>query len=639
MQLDGVQIDSLYLSTASIAQMLRDYHASGAIQHNRVVAVGSRIFEFTVGAVRDVSIDHTVRRGSGRRGATAFPLRAMVPVAFNCRAADVLADAGTNGFALIHVAMVFELPVHRGAVPKHLYDHIRIDCTPTDAGDITLFGLKGADAAEIAGILVQFVHRYLGGTYPIPPSMGPLASANEPTEVVTYAEPVQMVALRPALPKPEALAREIPPEIAGFAAGNSWAAFLSAASLDREMVKLAYGVRGILEGAGGAAKQNVEVAFEDGFLRVLSSPRSREGVRTSAPAKMRIGLSMTGSGAQGCTARQLDPAGSYASEDAERRICGLVSSLLSPLSSARGAAGAAEPQSARVLFPEIRRNGVVFHGVIDQLEAFPAPLANFRYLRVPSSRTQFVFNALSSGSPGCEIAKVAWNFGDGVTASSTAADLAFVVTHSFETTGDFHVVLRVTDSLGRVATHGERVPVGRVTLEIGSPVAIGPNRYRTAVLLRSGNTPLADAKLLVTTQAGTRELSAGADGRFLLEDSQVLFTRTASREWSRELTERGTVAVETQEARSEFPVGVLDGESYSRLVRVLQLCDRVLSQIQESPAPGVRNEQLRSLLSDMKSGLREGTLSGSAALVNLSAGDNRRQLEGLSASLERLLQL
>jgi PKD domain len=679
-QLGNLTIDSLHLSTSSIAQMLRDYHASSTIQHNRVVGIGNEIFEFNIGAVRDVSIDKTKRRGSGRRGTTAYPGRAIVPVAFNFRNAEVLADPGTNGSAIINVAMVFEFPVHRGIVPAHLYNHIRIDCSPTDTNDIKLFGLSRDREAEVATLLVQFVHRDLGGTFPLPRALGPLASSNEPVEVLTYVEPVEQIAIRsapakpPKPPKQESTPAESPAEVTVFGPGNAgWAAFISEQSLRPELAKLGHGIRGILE-ADSTTKEKTSVMLQDGCLSITSSSRSRDDAQRTGTWEMRIGLTTaTVQGNRVCVAQSLGPTGNYAREEKEIKICNLVTEILSPIifsattnveqsdfrlhGEVKDVAGAgrlrnnpdilkSEGQSARFLYAEIRRNGLLFHGVVDQVEAPSPPVAEFRYLRTPSSWTQFTFNAMTCWSPGCEITELRWDFGDGVTLSSSKPHIEFVVSHTFKRTGKFDVVLRIKDSLGRIAERKERINVGQVALEIGGPVAIGPNKYRTAISLKSGNTPVPRMTLQLATPHGNRELTADQDGRIILDDDQVLLARTLTRQWSQDLTDGGTVSVETAEGRVEWPVGIIDGESYARIVNVIQLCDRVLSEIYVDPIKDTQKEHLQSLLMDLKEGLLHGNFSGPAPLLDLyvpptqgvrpELPERRQRLEALHVSLERL---
>ena len=134
-----------------------------------------------------------------------------------------------------------------------------------------------------------------------------------------------------------------------------------------------------------------------------------------------------------------------------------------------------------------------------------------------------------------------------------------------------------------------------------------------------------------------------------LPDGPVAFSLgvgTSSREWSDELTEPGTVTVETPYGRSDFPVGLMDGESYGRLVQVIQFCDQALSQLLQSPSATASKVQLWALLSDIKSSLREGTLAGAASLVELKPsaddpafeGSSSRRLEALHVLLEQLLK-
>jgi hypothetical protein len=673
-RISDVSIDSLHLSAGSIAQILRDYHASNVMQHHRVASIASQVGEFNIGAVREVSVDDVMRRGAGRQGATACPVRAVVPVAFNFRDEGVLADPGTNGFALVTVAMLFEFPMHRGEVPAHFRDCIRIDCSSTNADDIALSGLDGSLAADISAILVQFVHRYIGGTYPLPRAMGPLSTANEPIEVLTYAGPAQQIAIRSV---PAGQKRSLEGEtsiVTAFNPGNAaWAAFVSAQSLQREMPKLVHGIRGILEAADAMATHEPAVTFEDGFLNVTSAFQARtdardSGTKSGGTWRMRICLGgATVQGAPTCVARPLDAVGGIATE-VERKICSLVSALLLPAAISRrddvrrshdvkwmieagdsrvDSAGAElERQDARFLYTEIRRGGVLFHGVIDQLEAPGPPVVEFRYLRTPSSWGQFTFNAMTSWSPGCEIVAVDWNFGDGETNSSAGAGVAFVATHTFSGAGEFDVILQVKDSLGRVAVHQERIVVGRVTLEIGVPLATGPNRYRTPILLKSGNTPVPHIALQLVTPQGTQELTADQDGQMICDGDQVLFARPSIQQWSRDLTASGTVRVEALTGPLEWPVRVLDGESYGRVTSIVQLCDRMLTQIQLDSPQDAGKEHLRSLLVGVKEGLRHGSLSGLGALVeqNVPPGDgvppgmpeSRPSLDALRVSLERL---
>jgi hypothetical protein len=671
-QLGNLTIDSLHLSTSSILQMLRYFHSSSTIQHHRVVATGNEIFDFNIGAVRDVSIDKNMRRGSGRRGATAFPVRATVPVAFNYRSAEVLADPGTNGYAIINMAMLFELPVHRGVVPAHLYNHIRIDCTPTAANDITLFGLSKNREVEVATILTQFVHRDLGGTFPLPNALGPLASTNEPVQVLTYVEPAQQIVIRSAPAKPPkqvSSPAESTADVAVFGAENAaWAAFISEQSVRPELEKLAHGIRGILE-SDSTEKEKTSIVLEDGCLTITSSSRARADAQKTGVGQMRIGLTTatTPQGNRVCVARSLGAVSSFATEETENKICNLVTDILSPIISSAtatvrqnefrlnaGVGGSptgpevlkTEGQNARFLYAEIRRNGVLFHGVVDQVEAPSPPVAEFRYLRTPSSLTQFTFNAVTCWSAGGEITEVRWDFGDGVTVSSSGPNIEFVVSHTFKRAGKFEVGLQVKDSLGRIAEYKERIDIGQMALEIGRPVAIGENKFRTAISLKSGNTPVPKMTLKLATPHGNRELTADQDGRIILDDDQVLLARTLTRQWSQDLTDGGTVSVETAAGPVEWPVGIIDGESYARMINVIQLCDRVLSQIYLDPAKDTQKEHMQSMLIDLKEGLLQGKVSGMGPLGDLSmpttrsvtaeVPESRQRLEALRVSLERL---
>ena len=68
-----------------------------------------------------------------------------------------------------------------------------------------------------------------------------------------------------------------------------------------------------------------------------------------------------------------------------------------------------------------------------------------------------VFNASESSDVTSSVSSYSWDFGDGNT------DTGKVVSHSFETPGDFNVVLTVADGAGNTASTSSSVKVHDIT--------------------------------------------------------------------------------------------------------------------------------------------------------------------------------
>ena len=115
---------------------------------------------------------------------------------------------------------------------------------------------------------------------------------------------------------------------------------------------------------------------------------------------------------------------------------------------------------------------VTSSGTTVSVGAPPAPSANFTFSpTTPVAHDNIVFDASSTTTPqGTTITQLAWNFGDGTPIITCPGDASCqgtrIISHAYNSGGNYVVNLVVTDSAGRTASHNTGVSVGS-----GNPTA------------------------------------------------------------------------------------------------------------------------------------------------------------------------
>lgn len=601
-------IDSLHFSVAAVQELLRTAHKGGLGCWS--VDAGRRVFQFSVGAPRNVHIDNTVRKGSGRHGAEGLPLVAEVPVAFNHRDGDRLGDAGQNGVALVKVAMLFEVPRHGGRVPPHLHNHYRIDCSTTQAADVQIYP-SHADAGVIAETIATLVGEHYGGTHPLPDQGQLPFSPAPPVRLVTRAVPSpQVIVVTAGATRADDARADVGEDVPTVAfdpgEGARWIARVSNESLATELAKLQHAVRG-LAGESGEKFAAPKARIEGSDLVITGSEAntSHQELRVSLerPANVNAGLIQTRAAD---VADKLNRDVAAVARELLTAATGIPQHQLLPSRPLITGENYPLEVTIRLLHASLGSQGLLLHGAIQRRgDDHTSVIADFTTLRSPEGQLLQTCDASRSWAPGSEVVRLDWDFGDDTTASSADDALALVVTHEYKTEGEYRVTLTVTDALGRQASRTKTVSVGSLELEVSFPL-LGDQTIATAVRILSGKAPVEGARLTILGEDLREDLVTDGDGAAVYTGPWALFKPQPNPVPAMSLGRDARIVLAGPTGEREWPVKIVRHEIVHTGTRCAELCDRLLAagDVSERIAIGGLPEFLRT----MKAMLLDGSL-------------------------------
>jgi hypothetical protein len=601
-------IDSLHFSVAALHELLRASHEQG--EGCWSIDAGGRVFQFSVGSPRNVYVDETGRRGSGRHGVEALPLVAEVPVAFNHRDPDRLGDPGVNGTAMVNVAMLFEVPRHGGRVPQHLLNHYRVDCSSTRAADVHVHPAN-ADTTWIAETIAQLVRVHYGGTYPLPDQEQLPFLPAPPVRLITRSDPspqVVLVTAGPARADDAAVdEREHIPAVAfDPGEGARWIARVSDETLATELAKLEHAVRGLASNRGEEIEAP-KASVEEGELVIRGSgaKTGRRELRVSLerPGNVNAGLiQTTAAGVPGGLGRDV---AALAKELLVGAI-GIPQHQLLPSRPLLVSRNSPLEMTTRLLHASLGSGSLLLHGAIQHRGDDPeSVVADFTALRPPVGLLSQTCDASRSWAPGSEVVRLEWDFGDGTTAGSADEALKLVVTHEYKSEGDYEVTLTVTDARGRRASRTRTVSVGSLELEVSTPL-VSDDAVATTVRILSGMAPVEGVRLTIHGEDLVEELVTDDDGAAIFEGAWAIFTVQPDSVPVVSLARDARIVAAGPIGESEWPVRLVHHEILLRGRRCAEMVDLLLAA--DGATDGIDSAYLAGVLRATKTALLNGSL-------------------------------